>query len=190
MINDALFLAFYPYLTWVNKENIQYFVVDYMKNHSLEEALSDTLLSPELFDWIFRMKCAELKTLLEIKIGEQEFHDAYHDFLKRHLFEETTFEDFSQEIFANFNVRLDSIVMNWFRMNQLPVFEIDGHTVFIKGKSDRVYDFRVFNWGKVPGIININTNGKHPGWIIPRERDEQSERMGQLLIPMFLHICL
>ena len=167
LINDALFLAFYPYLTWVNKENIQYFVVDYMKNHSLEEALSDTLLSPELFDWIFRMKCAELKTLLEIKIGEQEFHDAYHDFLKRHLFEETTFEDFSQEIFANFNVRLDSIVMNWFRMNQLPVFEIDGHTVFIKGKSDRVYDFRVFNWGKVPGIININTNGKHPGWIIP-----------------------
>lgn len=171
LINDVLFLAFYPELTWeygVNESNVEYYIVDYMKAHSLEEALREPLLSQELLDKIIRKKCKELNALLAIRIGEKEFHDAYHDFLKRHLFEETTFEDFSQEIFARFNVKLDSIVNSWFRNNELPVFEIDGHVIYVVGERRRThntFDFKVFNRGKVPGIIKVN--GNHPGWVIP-----------------------
>ena len=171
LINNVLFLAFYPELTWryrTNEAGVEYYVVDYMKDHSLEEALSDPLLSPELLDKIIRKKCEELNALLAIQIGKKEFHDAYHDFLKQHLFEETSFEEFSREIFSRFKVKLDSIVMDWFRNNKLPVFEIEGHVISVKGENystHNTYDFKVFNRGKVPGIIKAS--GNYPGWIIP-----------------------
>ncbi|WP_141560954.1 MULTISPECIES: hypothetical protein [unclassified Butyricimonas] len=169
LINDVLFLTFYPELIWkhgTNEAKVEYYIVDYLKDHSLEEALNDPLLSQELLDKIIRKKCAELNALLAIQIGKKEFNKAYHDFLKQHLFEEAIFEDFSQEIFARFNVRLDSIVVNWFRSNELPLFEIDGRTISVRGERGcSTFDFKVFNRGKVPGIIKIN--GDHPGWIIP-----------------------
>ncbi|WP_303182344.1 hypothetical protein, partial [uncultured Butyricimonas sp.] len=168
LINDALLLAFYPNLSWEHELDVEYYIVDYMKDHSLEEALRDPLLSPELLDKIIRKKCEELNALLAIRIGKKEFHNAYHDFLKRHLFEETTFEDFSQEIFSRFNVKLDSIVDSWFRNNELPIFEIDGHVISVKGENYsryNTYDFKVFNRGKVPGIIRASNNCS--GWIIP-----------------------
>ena len=166
LINDVLLLAFYPNLSWENHSlEIEYYIVDYMKNHSLEEALNDPLLSPYLLDRIIRKKCMELNALLAILIGEKEFHDVYHDFLKQHLFEETTFENFSQEIFTRFNVRLDSIVMNWFRNNELPVFEIDGHSTYVNEDGYSVYDCKVLNRGRVPGIIRLD--GDRLGRIIP-----------------------
>lgn len=166
LIDDILLLVFYPNLTWwMGGEDIEYFVVDYMKNHSLEEALCDPSLSPELLDKIIRKKCQELNALLGIRIGKKEFDEAYHDFLKQHFFEETTFEEFSREIFARFHVGLDSIVERWYKRNELPAYEIDGHIIPIKGERYAIYDFRVFNGGKVPGIIK--TGGSHPGWIIP-----------------------
>lgn len=169
LINDVLSLAFNPNLSWEHGTDIEYYVLDYMKEHSLEEALSDPLLSPDLLDKIIRKKCMELNALLAIRIGKKEFNDAYHDFLKRHLFEETTLEEFSREVFAHFNVRLDSIVMNWFRSNELPLFEIDGHVIYVVDERYRMhntYDIKVFNRGKVPGIVQ--TSGYRPRmWIIP-----------------------
>ena len=164
LINDILLLAFYPSLSWEHELDVEYYVVNYMKDHSLEEAVHDPLLSPELLDKIIRKKCEELNAILAIRIGEKEFHTAYHDFLKRHLFEETTFEDFSREIFDRFNVRLDSIVMNWFKNNKLPVFEIDGYTISTEGDGYSIYDFKVINRGKVPGVIS--TSPRQPGWIL------------------------
>ena len=169
LINDVLLLAFYPELTWEigDGNDVEYFVVDYMKDHSLEEALGDTSLSPELLDKIIRKKCKELNTFLAILIGKKEFNDAYHDFLKQYLFEETTLEEFSKEIYTRFHVGFDSIVDNWYRNNKLPIFEIDGHSITItqKGNWYSIYDFKVFNWGKVPGAIR--TSGRQAGWIIP-----------------------
>mgnify|MGYP000423676312 CR=1 FL=1 len=74
----------------------------------------------------------------------------------------------AREVFAHFNVRLDSIVMNWFRSNELPLFEIDGHVIYVVDERYRMhntYDIKVFNRGKVPGIVY--PGGNHPGWIIP-----------------------
>lgn len=58
--------------------------------------------------------------------------------------------------------------MDWFRNNKLPVFEIEGHVISVKGENystHNTYDFKVFNRGKVPGIIKAS--GNYPGWIIP-----------------------
>ena len=164
LINDVLTLIFdSPYIGTLD-EDAEYFVVDYLKDHSLEDALRDSSLSPGLLDNIIRKKCGELIALLAIRIGEDEFLGAYHDFLKRHLFEEKTFEEFSRELFVRFNVGLDTIVKSWLRNDRLPVFQVTGHSISLEN-YDRIYDFKVFNRGEVPGIITVSDND--PGWIIP-----------------------
>ena len=163
LINDVLKLIFSsPYVEPFSTD-VEYLIVDYLKDHSLEDALRDSSLSPRLLDNIIRKKCDELLALLEIRIGKNEFLEAYHDFLKQHLFEEKNFEEFSRELSARFNVGLDTIVENWYRSNRLPVFKIVGHGVSVG--DDMILDFDVFNRGEVPGIITLS-DGK-PGWIIP-----------------------
>ena len=164
LINDVLKLIFSSLYVDSFNEDTEYLIVDYLKDHSLEDALRDSSLSPRLLDNIIRKKCDELLALLEIRIGKNEFLEAYHDFLKRHLFEEKNFNEFSQELSARFNVGLDTIVENWYRSNKLPVFQVSGHGVSV-GDDIIILDFKVFNRGEVPGVITLS-DGK-PGWIIP-----------------------
>ncbi len=163
LINDVLKLIFSSPYRGIFGEDIEYLIVDYLKDHSLEDALRDSSLSPGLLDNIIRKKRDELLALLEIRIGKNEFLEAYHDFLKRHLFEEKNFEEFSRELSARFGVGLDTIVENWYRSDRLPVFQVAGHGVSVG--YDIIFDFDVFNRGEVPGIITLS-DGK-PGWIIP-----------------------
>lgn len=162
IINDVLILAFNPLLAAEMDVDVEYYVVDYLKDHSLQDALQDSRLSPELLDNIIRKKCEEFNAHLMIRIGKKKFYEAYHDFLKRHLFEETAFEELSREFVDRFNVGLDSIIKTWFLNDRLPVFEVDGHTIV----SDKyvVYDFKVINRSQVAGIITLDWE---QGWFIP-----------------------
>lgn len=171
LANDVLRVAFCRNLnTEIINGSKEFYVIDYLKDHSLEEALSDPSLSQELLNYIIIKKCEWFKAFLTLLIGEKEFEEAYHDFLKRHVFEEATFEDFSREIFDRYHVRLDSMIVSWYRCNELPVFEIEGNVTEITNverPDDYMYDFKVFNRGKVPGIVNIHTPIRTLGWIIP-----------------------
>lgn len=163
LIGDVLkimFYNFYPEPSWAK---FDYFVVDYLKNHSLEDALHDPSLSSDWRDKIIRKKCDELLVLLDIQIGKMAFLEFYHDFLRANLFEGKEFEEFSRECFARFGIDLDTIVDNWYRSNKLPAFQIAGHTISLQ--EGLIYEFKVFNRGEVPGIISLS--GKEPGWIIP-----------------------
>lgn len=59
---------------------------------------------------------------------------------------------------------MDTIVENLFKQNGLPVFQIAGHCISVED-GDKIYDFKVFNQGEVPGIITLS--GNDPGWVIP-----------------------
>lgn len=166
LINDVLKLIFSSLYVDSFNEDTEYLIVDYLKDHSLEDALRDSSLSPKLLDNIIRKKCEELLALLDIRIGKNEFLEAYHDFLKRHLFEEADVEEFSQELFVRFGVDLDTIVENWYRNNRLPVFQVVGHGISVGEYWDeKILDFNVFNRGEVPGIITLSD--EKSGWIIP-----------------------
>ena len=175
LVNDVLRSAFCHYL---NIDDIdwdrEFYVVDYLKDHCLEEALADPLLSRELLDYIIRKKCGWFNTLLAIEVGNKEFQVVYHDFLKRHVFEEAAFEDFSREFFDRYHIRLDSMINTWYRCKELPVFELEGNITEVVNEGrvcNYIYDFKVFNRGKVPGIIHLcdymDPSSNHPGWIIP-----------------------
>ena len=164
LINDVLMSIFSsPYTIGMVGENDEYFIADYLKDHSLEDALRDPSLSPGLLDKIIRKKSDELLALIDIRIGMNEFMTAYHDFLKRHLFEEKKIEEFSRELFARFGVELDTIIESWFRTNRLPLFQVTGNVIILE--DGKMFDFKVFNRGEVPGIITLSRDD--PGWIIP-----------------------
>ena len=169
LVNNALYSAFRSYLDIESIDgDREFYVVDYLKDHSLEEALVDLSLSRELLDFIIQKKCEWFDALLTIQVGKEEFEEVYHDFLKRHVFEEASFEDFSREFFNRYHIRLDSMIDSWYRCKELPVFEVEGDITEVVNeemKCSYIYDFKVFNRGNVPGIIHPSNN--YPGWIIP-----------------------
>ena len=174
LTNDVLRSAFCYYLDIGDIDgDREFYVVDYLKDHSLEEALADPLLSRELLDYIIQKKYGWFNTLLAIEVGKKEFQVVYHDFLKRHVFEEATFEDFSREVFDRYHIRLDSMINSWYRCKELPVFELEGNITEVVNEGrvcNYIYDFKVFNRGKVPGIIHLSDkdpSSNHSGWIIP-----------------------
>ncbi len=168
LANDVLRTAFCRDLNMelIDRDR-EFYVVDYLKDHSLEEALVDPSLSRELLNDIIQKKCEWFNTLLAILVGKEEFEEVYHDFLKRHVFEEASFEDFFREFFDRYHIRFDSMIDSWYRCKELPVFEIEGNFIIVNGGRKRgyIYDFKVFNRGKVPGIVY--PGGNHSGWIIP-----------------------
>ncbi|WP_018337094.1 hypothetical protein [Butyricimonas synergistica] len=167
LLNDALkwFLNSLSHAILVDGV-AEYLVVDYLKNHSLEDALLDDSLSPELLNNIIYKKCDELLALLNVRIGNKKFMEAYHDFLGRHLFEEADMEDFSRELFTRFGVGLDTIVEKWYRSNRLPIFQVVGHGISVgEYGAEKIYDFKVFNRGEAPGVIMLSD--QKTGWIIP-----------------------
>jgi hypothetical protein len=170
LANDVLRSAF-CFLGGVDMldENSEFYIVDYLKDHSLEEALLDPLLSRELLTCIVQKKCLWFSAWLSIQIGGKKFEETYHDFLKHHIFEETTFEDFSREFFDRYHIRLDSMINNWYCCKELPVFEIEGSITRIGNEgraSNYIYDFNVLNKSKVPGIILLGSANSF-GWSIP-----------------------
>lgn len=146
----------------IMSEEEEYAVVDYLKNRSLEEALQDFSLPAGLLDNIIYKKSKELGGFIVARVGGNEFYRFCHDFLVQHLFEETTFEKFSREFYARFDVGLDSIVEGWYHGNSLPAFDISGRARFKKG--DILYNFNVFNRGKISGVVKLCDN---QAWIIP-----------------------
>lgn len=165
LIHDALRMVFYPELISYNwyKTDLAYYATDYLKKHSLEEALKDSQITPEVLDRIMHLKCHELRHWLNLLIGEKKFREVYHDFLLHHLFEEVTLEELSAEIFSQFHVHLDSLIKNWYTCDRLPVIEIDGKVVEEEGTGYGMFEFKVFNRGNVPGIIEK----RRKLWMIP-----------------------
>ena len=77
--------------------NAAYPAVEYLKEHSLKEALYDKMLTPEILESIIRRKSEELYTYIKFQVGEKEFQQFYVDFLTGHLFEEAHLDEFFQQ---------------------------------------------------------------------------------------------
>ncbi|MFO3726787.1 golvesin C-terminal-like domain-containing protein [Butyricimonas muris] len=147
---------------------VDYPIVEYLNGNSLRTALTDRSLSPDEFKNIMRKKSEELYMYIMLHVNEIQYRRFYHEFLGDHLFKETTLEEFCQQFYKSFGVRLDSLVESWYNTDKLPLFEIrDVRAVELKKTSylpDMLYSFKVFNRGDVPGVI---VTSDYQGWVIP-----------------------
>lgn len=148
--------------------NAAYPAVEYLKQHSLKEALYDKTLTPEILESIIRRKSEELYTYIKFQVGEKEFQQFYVDFLAGHLFEEARLDEFFQQFHQSFGFPLDSLVKSWYTADRLPLIETrDAHVIKVKqadGSEYGLYDFKVFNRSDVPGVV---MTGEEKMWNIP-----------------------
>ncbi len=145
-----------------------YPAMKYLGRHSLEEALIDKTLSPEILASIIERKSKELYTRIKMEVGEKQFQQFYVDFLAKYLFKEVAVEEFFQQFYQTFGYPLDSLVRGWYTANRLPLFEMqDARVVKVKRTNDGMYGlykFKVFNKGEVAGIV-LSDEGQM--WVIP-----------------------
>ncbi len=145
-----------------------YPTMKYLSSHSLEEALIDKMLSPEILASIIKQKSKELYTRIRMEVGEKQFQQFYVDFLAKYLFKEVAVEEFFQQFYQTFGYPLDSLVRGWYTADRLPLFEMqDARVVKVKRTDDGMYGlykFKVFNRGEVAGIV-LSDEGQM--WVIP-----------------------
>ncbi len=145
-----------------------YQVVEYLKNNSLKDALQDNTLTPDELRNIIRKKSEELYMYIMLQVSDLQFRQFYYYFLMDNLFEETTLEEYCQQFYQSFGVRLDSLLESWYNTDKLPLFEIqDARAIELKKTSylpNMLYSFKVFNRSDVSGIVMTSD---YQGWIIP-----------------------
>jgi len=168
-----------------------YPAIAYLKQHSLQEALQDSTLSPEALENITRKKVEELHALIRLKLTDKERFKAFFlNFLTKHLFQETTTNKFYQHFQDTFGVRLDSIMERWYTSKQLPQFKIENWQCFqIIEKGQRPYylhQFSVFNLGDVPGFVQLGEKQ----WIIPPHKGKRIKTKGNLRLDFPLALNL
>jgi len=146
----------------------QYYpVVEYLKNHSLQEALQDETLSPVLRHNIIKKKHEELAMYIRNHVEQDQLKKFFMDFLGRHLFQEVPQELFFQDFQKEFGVNLDTIVTPWFTNKGLAWFEFkDVQVIDVTGLDEPyfLYHFKVFNRGNAPGMVQVQSQ---KGWMIP-----------------------
>lgn len=142
--------------------------VDYLKNHSLRDAMHDKRLSPKQIQDITRKKCAELCVHVKSQVNEKAFRQFHLDFLKEHLFQEVPLEEYFRQFHKTLGFNLDSLVKKWYNADRLPLLELrDVQLIKLIDEPFRLeamYIFKVFNKSDVPGIIST---GDNQCWIIP-----------------------
>lgn len=145
-----------------------YLAVEYLKHNSLNDALHDKFLSPRELENIIRKKSEELHMYLSIKVGEEQFRQFHLNFLANNLFKEVNLDDYFENFYQTFNLKLDSIIENWYNANKLAMFKIqDARIIEVTSENDDpylLYSFKVFNVSDVSGIVATDD---YQGWIIP-----------------------
>lgn len=145
--------------------------VEFLKANSLKDALHDDTLSPDELQNIIRKKSAELCMYIMLQVERDSFERFYQDLMTNNLFKEMSLEEYFRQFHQSLGVRLDSLVMRWYNVDRLPVFDIrDARTIKLRETHrgpffpDVLYNFKVFNTSDVPGLI-MTTDFQ--GWIIP-----------------------
>jgi len=151
----------------IQDEAQNYPIVEYLKRHSLQEALRDSSLSSALLQGVLKKKNEELAVYIQNHVRQEEFKTFLIDFLARNKFREVPQEQFFQDFQKEFGVRLDSIMGSWYTRKGLARFEFEEVRVFdVTGLEDPyfLYHFKVFNRGNAPGMVQVQ---KQKAWMIP-----------------------
>ncbi|HJF70941.1 MAG TPA: hypothetical protein K8V05_09330 [Butyricimonas virosa] len=167
LINEAInYALFRCQRSIVYFEENNFDVIEYLKHGSLKDALFDRSLPPGVLRGIIQKKSEELCMSIMLNVESHLFLKFHHDFLKKNSFKEVAWEEYCQQFYQSFGLRLDSLAERWYGSNRLPLFDIrDARAIkFGEKNTDVVFCFKVFNRGDVSGLI---ATSDFQVWTIP-----------------------
>ncbi len=117
---------------------------------------------------IIKAKGSLLFTLLQSNIGEEEFYSFMHDYLSEHQFETVALEDFSETLFANYQIDFTTLVEDWYNKKHLPgylVNDVEAYQVFDVDRTRYQVMLNIWNTEEVDGLLMLSfrTGGGNRG---------------------------
>ena len=138
-------------------------VLDYLQDHSLEQAFTDKNVSPKLLGEIIEWKTIELKEYLKHELSEDKLYDFYNRFFQEHLFETIDIDQFCEGYMDWFGRDLKAKLKTWYSRDRLPVLLLEDVVLSklheseenVRGYGPAFARFKVYNPGDLEGLVIV-----------------------------------
>lgn len=136
-------------------------VMNYLQNHSLEQAFTDKHISPKLLKEVIEWKTYELRERLKYEQSEEKFVHFYKQFLEKHLFETIDINLFCEEYGKEFGMDLKERLGIWYKSDHLPVLLLGDFVLTELPEEDNesrrtkpsFARFKVYNPGDLESVL-------------------------------------
>lgn len=113
-------------------------VLEYLKTHSLEDAVNDRELAPSFVNQVLLMKAdVLLKRLVVNGLTLTDAKTFLHEYLAKHCFQQIRFSDFDTCFSNRFGVSWSAVLSDWYTVDRLPVFWVKDLEIAIPGEEPR-----------------------------------------------------
>jgi len=116
---------------------------------------------------VIKLKGDVLFSMIEWKAGQEEFQAFLRNLLNEYTHKNITFEDFSQKIYAQFNLELIPLMDEWFKAKTLPGYLFSAVKAVKVKSEDRMQTmvtFKVTNFSDTEGLVKVSFRlGDGPG---------------------------
>lgn len=139
--------------------------MNYLKHHSLKEALEDPSLTSDILFQLIKLKSATLKEqYFSLLVSSADFEDFITHYWEKHKFEKIDFSDFDREFAKRFGISWSKVLPEWYLVNRIPSFVIrDAYVKEIESgeEIENYYDKRylvhasVYNESDVDGVVSL-----------------------------------
>lgn len=138
--------------------------INYLKTHSLQDALSDKFIKNNLLECILVLKSRELLNRLNVQgVHIDSLVNFIFSFQDTYRFQQVDFSLFDQEFENKFGVNWLSILSTWLTQNQIPRYLVDvSHLQLIPNRTGLMARavFNIFNDSDTDGFIHFNVNSE------------------------------
>lgn len=128
----------------------------YLEDHSLQAAIADTELKPEIFYELLKLKSNALRNYINTQMPPEEFNDFLKDFFQGNRFTDIPFETFNAEFTERYGIDLTDFLYDWYTEDHSPTIfiqEVDANQVVIEEQTKYQVKFKVNNPSDVDAII-------------------------------------
>jgi len=161
--------------------------IDYLRSHSLKDALHDNSLDVTVLDAIFVLKERELVDILQTQgVDQDKLVFFLMDFFSRHRFEMVDFDQLNEEFKALFQVDWNMILPSWYMCDKIPTYLLKITNILrVKTENSKDYlcriEFAVFNDSDVDGVVNFRTSTYLPGGWPEMQRARKEKRRESII---------
>ena len=136
-------------------------VLDYLSEHSLEDAATDPSLSSDMFKLLLLKKCNYLYELIMVDIPERSLQAFMEEFMTKYRYQQVTFEQFMKEFEERFDYKLGEVFDEWYRnkgCSYLETKDIGGYKVEQGEYEGYAVHFKLYNPGKSDILISATAS--------------------------------
>ncbi|WP_347838973.1 hypothetical protein [uncultured Draconibacterium sp.] len=128
-----------------------------LQDYSFEEILADPD-QKEIVNDVIKLKGDVLFSTIKLEAGENEFEDFLRSVLDENKYLNISFEDFDEQIKAQFGIELEPMMNSWFKAKDLPgylVSPIKGVKVKSGDAMKTMISLKITNFSDVDGLVKL-----------------------------------